>query len=84
MSDHSITWERLRKFFEVDNFGLPLPGYYAAAFDDFRETELRKARAEALREAAEAYGPGQLSGIFKPGDYTKIWLNDRADQEEGG
>lgn len=44
----------------------------------------RAVKAEALREAAEAYSAGQISGFFiGPVDYTKHWLRARADQIEG-
>jgi len=45
---------------------------------------IAEAQAEALREAAGAYGPAQISGFFPGRDgYTKAWLNHRADQLEG-
>ena len=41
--------------------------------------EERRIKAEALREAANAYGPAQISGLFdSPSRYTQAWLMRRA------
>lgn len=46
-----------------------------AEFDRF----IAKVRADALREAAEQFGPGQITGLFRsPHDYVSIWLKERA------
>lgn len=55
----------------------------AAAVLPIVEAEVRKAKAEALRDAARGYGPAQISGLFLGADgYTKAWLTRRADQIE--
>lgn len=45
------------------------------------EKKLATAKADALREAADEYRSGQLTGMFLGrDDYTKAWLRARADQ----
>ncbi|OIH86005.1 hypothetical protein BLJ79_04210 [Arthrobacter sp. UCD-GKA] len=52
-----------------------------AEFDRAIAKVRAEAKAEALREAAAAYGPAQISGFFPGRDgYTKAWLNHRADE----
>ena len=46
---------------------------------------IKQIRAEALRDAADAYKSGQLTGIFMGrDDYPREWLRDRADKIERG
>lgn len=41
-------------------------------------------QAKALREAADRFGPGQLTGMFlNREDYTREWLRARAAEIEG-
>lgn len=78
---NQLTWEKLRRFFEVDNFNMPLPEWYGELFDEFREAEIRKAKAEALRDAAEGLKSAAWSSrqaLNEPWG----WLRDRADRIE--
>lgn len=53
------------------------------AVDRALDAHDRAVKAKGLREAAEAYSAGQISGFFiGPVDYTKHWLRARADQIE--
>ena len=56
----------------------------AAAVLPIVEAEVRKVKAEALREAALQYGPGQIAGMFSRDGYTRAWLNARATEYETG
>ncbi|WP_172170993.1 hypothetical protein [Brevibacterium sp. CT2-23B] len=47
------------------------------------ERGIAKIKADALREAAKQFGPGQITGLFRsPYDYASIWLKERADRIE--
>lgn len=52
--------------------------------DEWREwyyTMRAEVRAQALKEAADDYRSGQISGVFASRDeYTKAWLRARAEQ----
>lgn len=60
--------------------------------DDFEERQFQVAdqreaydagRVDALREAAEEFRSGQITGIFYGrDDYTKAWLQEHADRVE--
>lgn len=52
-------------------------------FDRWLAKVCAEARAEALREAADEYRSGQLTGVYLSRDgYTQAWLRARADREE--
>lgn len=45
---------------------------------------LRAHDAQVLRDAADAYASGRLTGVFYGrDDYTRAWLRARADEMEG-
>lgn len=41
-----------------------------------------RSRAEALREAADAYGPAQITYMGSATGYVKAWLRERAARHE--
>lgn len=52
----------------------------AAAVLPIVDAAVKRGQAEALRDAAQDYGPAQISGLFLGADgYTKAWLARRAD-----
>ena len=70
--------EERRTFYDVLPVLDALPAPQPAA-DTEREVQVR-----ALREAAEVYGPGQLTFMGSAKEYTRAWLHARADHIERG
>ncbi len=82
MSDYVPNWGSAQELYALgaDTFnGTRRRQERREEFDRF----IAKIKADALREAATVFGPGQMTGLFRsPYDYASIWLTERADRIE--
>lgn len=66
VSDLTITWDILRRFFEVDNFGLPLPDHFAQEFDAFKSEALGEAWEDGYHASSDDSATGAAAATPNP------------------
>lgn len=83
--EYTPSTDEVRDVFASDEFG-ELKDRWAEEFDRWHAAEIRRAKAEALRDAAVAVGSASTSACKTPGCHRadQIILEARADQIERG